>query len=63
MSIALVFIIVGVLLTHWVRRPDWGLLAVALWTGACLVLHGLQLLQAWVAWRRDGTLVSWMAQG
>ncbi len=44
-------------------RPDWGFLAVAIWTGVCLLLHGLQLLQARIAWRRDGALKSWMAQG
>lgn len=42
-------------------RPDWGLLAVAWWTIACLVLHGLQLGQALLA-RRQGPLESWMAK-
>lgn len=40
-------------------KPDWGLIAVALWTLACLVLHGLQLMQALSA-RRQGPLTSWM---
>ncbi|MGH6820722.1 MAG: CDP-alcohol phosphatidyltransferase family protein, partial [Methylocella sp.] len=45
-----------------VGRPDWGLLAVAFWTLACLAVHGLQLLQALHA-RRRGPLTSWMMQG
>ncbi len=40
-------------------RPDWGLIAVAVWTVACLILHGLQLLQALAAGRR-AALTSWM---
>jgi phosphatidylglycerophosphate synthase len=44
-------------------RPDLGLVAVALWTALCLVLHGLQLLQALAARRREGRLVSWMERG
>ena len=43
-------------------RPDWSLMAVAAWTLACLLLHGLQLLQA-LEQRRRGPLVSWMMQG
>ena len=43
-------------------RPDWGLMAVAVWTLACLLLHGLQLLQA-LEQRRRGPLISWMMQG
>ncbi len=42
-------------------RPDWGLIAVAWWTVICLVLHGLQLIQALFA-RRSGPLGSWMAK-
>jgi len=42
-------------------RPDWGLVAVAWWTVICLVLHGLQLLQALFA-QRSGPLESWMAK-
>ncbi|HLF21945.1 MAG TPA: hypothetical protein VI582_05545 [Aestuariivirga sp.] len=42
-----------------IGKPDWGLIAVALWTLACLVLHGLQLMQALSA-RRQGPLTSWM---
>jgi phosphatidylglycerophosphate synthase len=40
-------------------RPDLGLIAVAAWTVICLVLHGLQLLQALAA-RKSGELSSWM---
>lgn len=54
----LVLLTLGVL----VGRPDWGLLAVAIWTLACLLLHGLQLAQALSA-RRRGPLTSWMTQG
>ena len=42
-----------------IGRPDWGLIAVAVWTLACLVLHGLQLAQGLAA-RRAGPLTSWM---
>ena len=41
--------------------PDWGLLAVAVWTGICLVLHGLQLLQAFAA-KKQQPLKSWMTR-
>lgn len=43
-------------------RADWGLVAVAAWTAICLLLHILQLAQAYFRWRRDGTLDSWMAR-
>lgn len=44
-------------------RPDLGLYAVAAWTGICLVLHGLQLIQGLAAKRAaGGTLTSWMAK-
>jgi hypothetical protein len=43
-----------------IGRPDWGLIAVAIWTVLCLVLHGLQLMQALAAKRRLGQLTSWM---
>jgi phosphatidylglycerophosphate synthase len=42
-----------------IGRPDWGLLAVAAWTIICLVLHGLQLLQAFAA-KKSAPLQSWM---
>jgi hypothetical protein len=41
-------------------RPDQGLIAVALWTMVCLMLHAIQLAQALLA-RRHGPLVPWMA--
>lgn len=41
-------------------RPDWGLVAVAVWTVVCFVLHLIQLAQAFAAKRQSGTLVSWM---
>jgi phosphatidylglycerophosphate synthase len=44
-----------------IGRPDWGLIAVAVWTVVCLVLHAIQLLQAMAA-SRAGPLVSWMAK-
>jgi phosphatidylglycerophosphate synthase len=43
-----------------IQKPDWGLIAVAAWTAACLVLHGLQLLQAFAA-KRAAPLQSWMS--
>lgn len=43
-----------------IGRPDWGLIAVALWTGLCLILHGIQLAHALWERRRTGPLVSWM---
>ncbi len=45
-----------------ISRPDWGLIAVAAWTFICLVLHGLQLLQARSAFRRNGNLQSWLSR-
>ena len=45
-----------------IAKPDWGLLAVALWTVACLVLHALQLSQAFVSKRKGGPLSSWMTR-
>jgi phosphatidylglycerophosphate synthase len=44
-----------------IGRPDWGLLAVAAWTGVCLLLHGVQLLQAFAA-KKQGPLTSWMTK-
>lgn len=40
-------------------RPDLGLIAVALWTVVCLVLHGVQLMQAFAA-KKKAPLTSWM---
>ncbi len=44
-----------------IGRPDWGLLAVAAWTGICLLLHGVQLLQAFTA-KKQAPLTSWMTR-
>ncbi len=43
------------------QKPDWGLIAVAVWTGLCLVLHAIQLVQAFAAKPKSGALPSWMA--
>ena len=45
-----------------VGRPDWGLLAVAAWTFISLLVHTVQLAQAFAEKRRAGRLVSWMAR-
>lgn len=41
-------------------RPDLGILAVAIWTVLCLIIHALRLIQALLAKRR-GPLRSWLA--
>lgn len=43
-----------------VGRPDWGIVAVAVWTVVCLAVHLLRLVQAFAAKRR-GRLRSWLA--
>ena len=43
-------------------RPDWGLMSVAIWTGLCLVLHGIQLAQAFAAKPVGSPLQSWMSR-
>lgn len=43
-------------------RPDLGLIVVAIWTGLCLILHGIQLAQAFAAKPKDGPLQSWMSR-
>jgi phosphatidylglycerophosphate synthase len=43
------------------QKPDWGLIAVAVWTGLCLVLHAIQLVQAFASKPKGGPLPSWMA--
>ena len=41
-------------------RPDLGIVAVAVWTALCLLVHALRIVQA--AWaRRGGPLKSWLA--
>jgi phosphatidylglycerophosphate synthase len=42
-------------------RPDWGLIAVAGWTVASLLVHTMQLLQALAARARGQAVVSWLA--
>ena len=41
-------------------RPDLGIVAVAIWTAASLLVHALRLVQAALA-RRRGKLQSWLA--
>ena len=41
-------------------RPDLGLIAVALWTGLCFMLHLLQLAHALVVRIQTGPLQSWL---
>ena len=41
-------------------RPDLGIVAVAIWTAASLLIHALRLVQAALA-RRHGRLQSWLA--
>lgn len=43
-------------------KPEWGLLAVAIWTVVCLGLHVLQILQAFRAKASTGPLTSWMTR-
>lgn len=45
-----------------IGRPDLGLIAVAVWTILCLILHGIQLAHAFSVKRRIGRLDSWMTQ-
>lgn len=45
-----------------IGRPDWGLVAVAIWTLISLLVHAVQLAQAFTEKKRQGKLVSWMAQ-
>ena len=42
-------------------RPDWGLVAVAVWTILSLLVHLVQLLQAMAARARGEKIVSWLA--
>jgi phosphatidylglycerophosphate synthase len=45
-----------------IGKPNWGLLAVAAWTAICLLLHGIQLMQAFLAKKAEGALSSWMTK-
>ncbi|WP_328702847.1 CDP-alcohol phosphatidyltransferase family protein [Arenibaculum pallidiluteum] len=42
-------------------RPDLGMLAVAWWTAASLLVHTVQIVQAFIA-RRHGPIASWLAR-
>ena len=53
MVILLAFLIAG--------RPDWGLVAVAAWTLASLLVHAVQLVEALAARARGREVVSWLA--
>lgn len=44
-----------------IGRPDWGLVAVALWTAATTAVLGLRLLQGLLVRLRQGPLTSWLA--
>lgn len=44
-----------------VTRPDWGIVAVAVWTMLSLVVHGVRLVQAIWRTRRGERLTSWLA--
>lgn len=43
-------------------RPDIGIVLVAIWTAACLVVHCVQIVQGLAA-RRHGKLESWLSRG
>ena len=43
-----------------IGRPDWGLIGVAAWTFICLVLHGVQLVYAFMKKEKGKPLESWM---
>jgi hypothetical protein len=45
-----------------VQRPDIGIMAVAVWTIVCLLLHGVQLAQALAEKGKTGRLKSWMEE-
>ena len=44
-----------------IGRPDWGIVAVAAWTAASLVVHLVRLFQAMAAKRRGAVVESWLA--
>ncbi len=44
-----------------VMRPDWGIVAVAIWTMLSLVVHLVRLVQAMAAQARGQRIVSWLA--
>jgi hypothetical protein len=42
-------------------RPDWGLAGVAIWTVLSLIVHGVQLAQAFAARARGHEIRSWLS--
>ena len=44
-----------------VGRPDWGLAGVAIWTVASLVVHAVQLMQAFSARKQGREIKSWLS--
>ena len=44
-----------------VGRPDWGIVAVAVWTVLSLIVHLVRLFQAMAARSRGEAIVSWLA--
>ena len=44
-------------------RPDWGIIAIAWWTGLSLAVHLLQLLHAYWLKARGQRITSWLEQG
>jgi phosphatidylglycerophosphate synthase len=44
-----------------IGRPDWGIVAVAVWTMVSLVVHFVRLVQAMLVRARGGAIVSWLA--
>jgi phosphatidylglycerophosphate synthase len=53
MPILAAFLLVG--------RPDWGLVAVAVWTIVSLVVHAVQLVQALIVRAQGRPVISWLA--
>jgi phosphatidylglycerophosphate synthase len=44
-----------------IQKPDWGIVAVAIWTVVCLLLHIVQIIQAFYVKRTSGkALQSWL---
>ncbi|MDX3900298.1 MAG: CDP-alcohol phosphatidyltransferase family protein [Sphingobium sp.] len=44
-------------------RPDWGIIAVAWWTALSLLVHLVQLFQAYGRRARGAAITSWLEQG
>jgi phosphatidylglycerophosphate synthase len=44
-----------------IGRPDWGIVGVAAWTGLCLVVQSVRLLQAMAERARGREVKSWLA--